>query len=359
MRGLDCAEESAMQRLERVVELVAASDLPVILHGETGVGKEVTAERVHTRSRRSRAPYLKINCAALPDSMVESELFGHERGAFTGAVQAKSGLLEAARGGTVLLDEVTELTLPAQAKLLRALDNREVIRVGATRAIPIDVRFLAASNGDFQALITQGKLRADLYFRLNGITLEIPPLRARPGEILSLAAQFAAAAASRLGRAAPVIAASAQSFLLSYSWPGNVRELKNSIERATLLAQGTPIRAEHLEPDPLSRPVALAGSATAPPAPLAKSGSSAELWEELREHERERIVQAMAQAAGNRVSGVIGDRAAQGVRRESGAAVLVRLCSGLAGDLVGHVVHNIRHCFSCSQTARSLRGSEV
>jgi transcriptional regulator with GAF, ATPase, and Fis domain len=291
------AIESGMQRLERLVQLVASSELPVILHGETGVGKEVTAERVHARSRRAAAPYLKINCAALPESMIESELFGHERGAFTGAVQAKAGLLEAARGGTVLLDEVTELSLPAQAKLLRALDNHEVIRVGATRATQIDVRFLAATNGDFVSLIAQGRFRADLYFRLNGITLQVPPLRERPGEICELARAFAAQAAQRWGKRVPALDSSAQSFLLAYSWPGNVRELKNAVERATLLAQGGPILASHLQPDSLGRPTPLPTHNTPSLSPHALA--PAELWRELREHERERIVQAMAEAAGN------------------------------------------------------------
>lgn len=302
------ADESAIERLGRLVELVATSMLPVILHGETGAGKEVTAERIHSRSARAAAPYLKINCAAFAESMVESELFGHERGAFTGAVQAKVGLFEAARGGTVLLDEVTELSLPVQAKLLRALGNREVMRVGATKPTPIDVRFISATNQDFSRLVESGKFRADLYFRLNGITLSIPPLRERRTEILPLAAEFAAAAAAQLGRKPPQIDGAAQSWLVSYAWPGNVRELKNVIERATLLAQGGAIGKQHLQADPLSRPDASLGprsvvaqaqlQAVEPPLPL-RAGSGSELREELREIERERIVQVMSQAGGN------------------------------------------------------------
>jgi two-component system response regulator AtoC len=300
--------ESAMERLGRLVELVATSMLPVILHGETGAGKEVTAERIHALSARAGAPYLKVNCAAFAESMVESELFGHERGAFTGATQAKVGLFEAARGGTVLLDEVTELSLPVQAKLLRALGNREVLRVGSTKPTPIDVRFIAATNADFSRSIESGKFRADLYFRLNGITLDIPPLRERRSEILPLASEFAAAAAAQLGRRPPSIDRAAQSWLLSYSWPGNVRELKNVIERGTLLAQGGSIGKQHLQADPLSRPDPSsfpppsaptngASRAVTAPAPAQRGGS--ELREELRELERERIVQAMSQAGGN------------------------------------------------------------
>jgi transcriptional regulator with GAF, ATPase, and Fis domain len=307
----DYGNESAIERLSRLVELVATSTLPVILHGETGAGKEVTAERIHASSARATAPYLKLNCAAFADSMVESELFGHERGAFTGATQAKVGLFEAARGGTVLLDEVTELSLPIQAKLLRALGNREVLRVGATKPTPIDVRFIAATNQDFASLVASGRFRADLYFRLNGITLHIPPLRERRSEIMPLAHEFAALAAAQLGRKPPSIDRNAERFLMSYGWPGNVRELKNMIERATLLARGSSIGAAHLEADSLSRPdAAPASSARAStqalasaPAPAAAAPrareQNGELRQELRDIERERIVEAMSQAGGN------------------------------------------------------------
>jgi len=301
------AGESAIERLGRLVELVATSTLPVILRGETGAGKEVTAERIHARSARAAFPYLKLNCAAFADSMVESELFGHERGAFTGATQAKAGLFEAARGGTVLLDEVTELSLPVQAKLLRALGNREVMRVGATKPTPIDVRFIAATNQDFSGLVAAGRFRADLYFRLNGISLEIPPLRERRSEIVPLALELAAAAAAELGRKPPQLDAAARSWLLAYAWPGNVRELKNVIERATLLSQGSTISAQHLHADPLSQPEAgftvnarePAPSAASPVTTLTPQASTSELREELRGIERERIVQAMSQAGGN------------------------------------------------------------
>jgi DNA-binding NtrC family response regulator len=298
--------ESGIERLGRLVDLVASSTLPVILHGETGAGKEVTAERIHAQSARAKAPYLKINCAAFAESMVESELFGHERGAFTGATQAKVGLFEAARGGSVLLDEVTELSLPIQAKLLRALGNREVMRVGATKPTPIDVRFIAATNQDFASLVASGRFRADLYFRLNGITLEIPPLRERRSEILPLAAELSAAAATQLGRKPPAFTQAAQNWLSAYDWPGNVRELKNLVERATLLAQGGAIDRQHLQADALSRPEATSSPvAVAVPVAAASgarpeaSGTGQELRHELREIERERVVAAMSQAGGN------------------------------------------------------------
>jgi two-component system, NtrC family, response regulator AtoC len=304
--GSEALAESGIERLGRLIDLVASSTLPVILHGETGAGKEVTAERIHAQSSRAKAPYLKINCAAFAESMVESELFGHERGAFTGATQAKVGLFEAARGGSVLLDEVTELSLPIQAKLLRALGNREVMRVGATKPTPIDVRFIAATNQDFASLVAAGRFRADLYFRLNGITLEIPPLRERRSEILPLALELSAAAAAVLERRPPGFTQAAQNWLLDYDWPGNVRELKNVVERATLLAQGGAIDRQHLQADALSRPGAGAVPLVAPAAgsvPVRleppSAGTGQELRQELREIERERVVAAMSQAGGN------------------------------------------------------------
>jgi two-component system, NtrC family, response regulator AtoC len=304
--GAEPLGESGIERLGRLIDLVASSTLPVILHGETGAGKEVTAERIHAQSARAKAPYLKINCAAFAESMVESELFGHERGAFTGATQAKVGLFEAARGGSVLLDEVTELSLPIQAKLLRALGNREVMRVGATKPTSIDVRFIAATNQDFASLVAAGKFRADLYFRLNGITLEIPPLRERRSEILPLALELSAAAAAQLERKPPGFTQAAQNWLLAYDWPGNVRELKNVVERATLLARGGAIDRQHLQADALSRPDATALPLPAQPAAASparvealSAGTGQELRQELREIERERVVAAMSQAGGN------------------------------------------------------------
>jgi two-component system response regulator AtoC len=302
------ANEDAMERLGRLVARVADSDLPVILHGETGVGKEVTAARIHEQSRRRDMPYLKINCAAFAESMVESELFGHERGAFTGAAQAKVGLFEAARGGTVLLDEVTELTLPIQAKLLRALGNSEILRLGSTKPIPIDLRFIAATNQDFGTLLKSGRFRADLYFRLNGITLDIPPLRARTAEIVPLALQFLEALARRSGEPSVRLSSAASAWLTRYAFPGNVRELRNLIERAALLAAPKPIGVEHLVPDAAfserpSQPEATSGvyappanSVTAAPPDSAKPG---ELRQELKGLERDRIVEAIGKTGGN------------------------------------------------------------
>jgi DNA-binding NtrC family response regulator len=211
------------------------------------VGKEVIARTIHEQSPRSKARLVAINCAALSEALLESELFGHERGAFTGAVSAKIGLLEAAGGGTVFLDEAGEMPLAFQAKLLRVLDQREVFRVGSTEPRPIDVRFIAATNRDLVGEIARGRFRQDLFFRLNGITLAIPPLRERVEEIVPLARLFVAKAARQAARVpAPRISDEALALLRSYEWPGNVRELRNVIDRAVLLCMGDEIRAEHL-----------------------------------------------------------------------------------------------------------------
>jgi DNA-binding NtrC family response regulator len=318
---LPARSEGKMDRLYRLVDLVATGTLSVILQGETGVGKEVTAKRIHQRSARADQPFLKINCAAFAESMVESELFGHERGAFTGAAQAKAGLLEAASGGTVLLDEVAELSLPMQAKLLRAVGNAEVLRIGSLKPRTIDVRFIAATNGDFNELIARGAFRSDLYFRLNGICLTIPPLREREAEIVPLACGFAAEASARLGVSTPSFSPAALTWLQRYPWPGNIRELRSVVERAVLLAQGSTLQVDHLQIDPefsggalrastqpgtqpkvqdlrqveASPPFSL-GSLSPSPSPLQ---APEKLRDELDRLERDRIVDAIARCRGN------------------------------------------------------------
>ncbi len=313
--------EGKMDRLYRLVDLVATGTLSVILQGETGVGKEVTAKRIHQRSARADQPFLKINCAAFAESMVESELFGHERGAFTGAAQAKAGLLEAASGGTVLLDEVAELSLPMQAKLLRAVGSAEVLRIGSLKPRTIDVRFLAATNGDFNELIARGAFRGDLYFRLNGICLTIPPLRERVTEIVPLARGFAAESCARLGLNPSKFSDLALHWLEGHSWPGNVRELRSVIERAVLLAQGGRLEIDHLQVDPEFSGGAWRASGGAPlqvaPLPVAREQAEPsrptspylpapvppaepeKLRDELERLERDRIVDAIARCRGN------------------------------------------------------------
>jgi transcriptional regulator with PAS, ATPase and Fis domain len=227
----------ALERLRPVVERFAAGTIPVLLLGETGVGKDVLASTIHRLSPRAARPYLCINCGALPGTLVESALFGHERGAFTGAVADKAGLFESARGGTVFLDEVAEIPLAAQTTLLRVLDQGEVLRVGATRPRPIDVRFIAATNRDLEQEVERGRFRKDLYFRLAATTVVIPPLRERVAEIGPLARGFVLRASRELARArVPRILPEVMAALERHAWPGNVRELRNVMERAVLLA---------------------------------------------------------------------------------------------------------------------------
>jgi DNA-binding NtrC family response regulator/pSer/pThr/pTyr-binding forkhead associated (FHA) protein len=239
---------SPLDALHRLVDRIATGTINVLITGETGAGKEVLAARIHKQSRRAEKQFVSLHCAALSETLLESELFGHERGAFTGAVQTKQGLLELAHGGTVFLDEVGELPLSMQVKLLRVLEDRLVLRVGSLKPRPIDVRFVAATNRDLEAEVARGTFRQDLYFRLNGITLVVPPLRERRSEILPLANAFMAEAAQRNSTPAPRLADDVKMLLASYPWPGNVRELRNVIERAVLLTTDGVIRPAHLPP---------------------------------------------------------------------------------------------------------------
>jgi two-component system, NtrC family, response regulator AtoC len=241
---------NSMQRLRDVAERVARSEISVLLSGETGVGKEVFARRIHDLSVRAGRPFVPLNCGALTEQLLESELFGHEAGAFTGAKNTKPGLLETADGGTVFLDEVGEMPLSAQVKLLRVLEERKVRRVGGLAGRPIDVRFLSATNRDLRKEVAAGRFREDLYYRLNGITLAIPPLRERVAEIPALAAQFIEGAAQRAGVEPPALSQDALVRLEAHAWPGNIRELRNLIERAVVLCGEGPIEPEHLFADP-------------------------------------------------------------------------------------------------------------
>jgi two-component system response regulator AtoC len=285
-------EAPAMRDLHRLLERVAVGMISVLLLGETGVGKEIFAELVHRLSPRREAPFVRLNCAALSEGLIESELFGHERGAFTGAVAAKPGLLESADGGTVFLDEVGELPPAIQVKLLRVLEERRVTRVGALKPRDIDVRVVAATHRDLHAEMEAARFREDLYFRLAGITLEIPPLRERGGDVAALAAHFLGEGARRAGRSSPPpLSPAALALLRQHDWPGNLRELRNAMERAVLLA-GEVVDVEHL---PLDKLEASRWRQTAPPA-------SAEDLAELPADERaarERIVQALERCAGN------------------------------------------------------------
>jgi transcriptional regulator with GAF, ATPase, and Fis domain len=214
------------------------------LTGETGVGKEILAETIHTNSTRAKSPFLRLNCAALSESLLESELFGHERGAFTGALRSRHGLLEATDGGTVFLDEIGELPLGIQAKLLRVLEERKVMRVGSSEPRPIDVRFVAATNRDLRQDVILGKFRKDLLFRINAVTIQVPPLRERIADIAPLAHHFLKQFCNKNGLPLPTIGASALVRLQEHGWPGNVRELKNVIELAAFVNRSASLSAE-------------------------------------------------------------------------------------------------------------------
>jgi two-component system response regulator AtoC len=238
---------TSMARLEALARSAAGSTLNVLLMGETGVGKDVIARRIHGMSPRRDRSFLKVDCAALSPGLLESELFGHERGAFTGATTAKRGLLECAPGGTVLLDEIGELPMALQAKLLNVVEAKEVVPLGALRPRPIDVRFLSATNRLLWNEASQGTFRLDLYYRLAGLSLVIPPLRERRDEIAGLASLFIAEISGAQKRAiVPTLSAAARAVLEAHSWPGNIRELKNVIERASLLCGGGCVEPDHL-----------------------------------------------------------------------------------------------------------------
>jgi transcriptional regulator with PAS, ATPase and Fis domain len=280
----------AMKRVVELLERIAVAPISVLLVGETGVGKDVFARALHAASPRSAGPYTAINCAALAEHLVESELFGHEKGAFTGASSAKLGLIEASSNGTAFLDEIGELPLPQQGKLLRVLEAGEVVRVGALKPRPIDVRFVAATNRDLKADSDSGSFRRDLYFRLNGMTLAIPPLRERREDILPLAHYFAERAATTLRRPTPQLGAETVEMLHRYPFPGNIRELRNIIERAVALSTSGVITPEHLV-------LESTGGESSASAPAFKA--AAPLGDPAMEAERQRILDALSQCAGN------------------------------------------------------------
>jgi two-component system, NtrC family, response regulator AtoC len=274
--------QDAMARAEQLIDRVAPGDIAVLIQGETGVGKEVFAERVHAKSKRATKPLLRLNCGGFTETLLDSELFGHEKGAFTGADKAKPGLLENAHGGSVFLDEIGELPMSLQARLLRVLQDKKVQRIGALEPRAIDVRFISATNRDLSGEVAAGRFRQDLYYRLDGVTIWIPPLRERIGEIRTLAQQFLAettAQASRRFR----LSREALNRLEQHSWPGNIRELRNVIERAALLTTDDEIREEHLRLAPTS----------------ADSLSSGSLRSDVESLERRRILEALEVCGGN------------------------------------------------------------
>ena len=272
---------------------VAATETTVLLTGESGTGKEVIARLIHRGSPRAQGPFVAINCAALPESLLESELFGHERGAFTGATSARAGSIEQAAGGVLFLDEVGEMTRPVQAKLLRVLQEREFQRLGGAKPLRADVRVVTATNRDLPAAIARGEFREDLYYRLHVFEIRLPPLRDRSEDILPLAEAFLEELAHVVGRPAAGISREAIEVLLAYSWPGNVRELRNVLERATILCDGGLITAEHL-------PRELGTASSAARAPRAETNGDAPPEFNLDAAERDLIVKALDASGNNR-----------------------------------------------------------
>ncbi len=264
-RGKRCSilgDSAPIRMVHDLIDRVAGVDSSVLVTGESGTGKELVARAVHDRSERRAAPFVAVNCAALPEALLESELFGHAKGAFTDAKAARTGLLLQAQGGTIFLDEIGEMPLPIQPKLLRVLQDRRVRPVGSDREVPFDARLVTATNRDLETLVEQGRFREDLLFRINVIRIELPPLRSRGGDILLLARHFLAQFAERMHKPVVGISEAAAERLLSYAWPGNVRELQNCVERAVALTRFEMLLVEDL-PDKLrtyrSEPVVIAG----------------------------------------------------------------------------------------------------
>ncbi|QFY42753.1 sigma-54-dependent Fis family transcriptional regulator [Candidatus Methylospira mobilis] len=255
-------EDPSSRQLLDHVERIAPSDATVLIIGETGTGKELIARHIHALSARHNKPFGALNCAALTESLIESELFGHEKGAFTGAVGAKDGWFETSNGGTLFLDEVGDLPLGMQAKLLRVLQEREVVRVGARRATPIDVRVIAATNVNLEEAVEAGRFRADLYYRFNVANVQLIPLRERPGDILPLTRHFMGIYGKRLGYTEARLAPEAERTLLDYDWPGNIRELENAIHRALLICPGDVLRSSDFKLSGLKPQISTPASST-------------------------------------------------------------------------------------------------
>ncbi|WHS61908.1 sigma-54-dependent response regulator transcription factor FleR [Pseudomonas sp. G2-4] len=299
------ALEPASAQLLELAARVARSDSTVLISGESGTGKEVLARYIHQQSRRANEPFIAINCAAIPDNMLEATLFGHEKGSFTGAIAAQAGKFEQADGGTILLDEISEMPMGLQAKLLRVLQEREVERVGARKPISLDIRVVATTNRDLAGEVAAGRFREDLYYRLSVFPLAWRPLRERTADILPLAERLLAKHVNKMKHAAARLSPQAQAFLIAYPWPGNVRELDNAIQRALILQQGGLIQPEDFC---LSGPVACAPLPVLSPSPAPTLASPMEiegesagaLGDDLRRREFQMIIDTLRAERGRR-----------------------------------------------------------
>ncbi len=289
--------DPAMQAAVRRAEQVARAEASVLITGESGTGKEVLARHIHRRSRRAGGAFVAMNCAAIPDNLLESELFGHEKGAFSGALARRIGKFEAADGGTLLLDEISEMDVRLQAKLLRVLQEREIDRLGGSGPVRIDVRILATTNRDLAEEVKRGSFREDLYFRLNVVTLRIPGLRERPADIGVLAEHFAQRYAEVNGVPKRALAEAAHRRLAGHAWRGNVRELENTIHRAVLLAEGPEIGPEAIE---LTGQVAASSPQTTGAAPAAGGGIAGLVGRRVEDVERDLILETLGHTLGNR-----------------------------------------------------------
>jgi two-component system response regulator FlrC len=300
--GKVVASDAASRNLFALAARVAQTDATVLLSGESGVGKEIVARYIHHHSARRKGPFVAINCAAIPDTLLEATLFGYEKGAFTGATQAQAGKFEQAQAGTLLLDEVTEMPLGLQAKLLRVLQEREVERVGGKQPVALDIRIVATSNRDIGNAVAKGLFREDLFYRLNVFPLPIPALRQRPDDIVPLARHFLAEHGGRSGRPGLRLAPSAETALRAYAWPGNVRELENAMQRAVILAPGDLVEADSLH---LSALLPLCANRPRPPlAALLPVATAPQAEDEKDENvdirAREHILETLASLGGSR-----------------------------------------------------------
>jgi len=294
--------DEGMRSVIAMADQIAPSDASILITGESGVGKEVIARYVHQKSRRAQRPFISVNCAAIPDNLLESELFGHEKGAFTGAVARRIGKFEEATGGTLLLDEISEMDGRLQAKLLRALQEREIDRVGGAKPVKVDIRVLATSNRDLAQAVKDGTFREDLLYRLNVVNLRLPPLRERPGDVVALAEFFAKKYALANGLAPKLISAEAKRRLAGHRWPGNVRELENAIHRAVLLSTGPEIEDAAVRlPDGAPMSPADPAARTAQAASLAaESVSRAFVGQTVAAMEQQLIIDTLSHCLGNR-----------------------------------------------------------